>query len=557
MRPTRSLLAAPALAAVLAACAAEPETPADLIVVNATIYTADSAQWTAGAMAIKDGKVLFVGDREGAMAFKGKQTQVDDLAGATVLPGITDAHAHVLNLGEYLKNVDLVGVDSYEGVIARVVERAKDTPKGEWITGRGWDQNLWAGQAFPTHEALSAAVPDHPVFLTRIDGHAGLANAAAMRAADVTAATRDPAGGSIERDAQRNPAGVFIDNAQGLIRQVIPAVSKEQVRRSVLAAQAEMHRWGLTGVHDAGAQALTVDVYEELGKEGALTVRLYTMLSDDAALLNAWYARGPASGLYGDQLWVRAIKAYMDGALGSRGAALLRPYSDAAHTSGLLVRTPQHIRAGADSAVKYGFQFNVHAIGDRGNRLVLDAMQGALGARTAEDHRWRIEHSQIIEPSDIPRFKQLGVIPSMQSSHQTSDMYWAGERLGEERLAGAYAWRSLLNTGVIIPNGTDFPVEKVSPFITFHSSISRQDDKDWPAGGWRPEEKMTRDEALLSMTLWPAISAFQESILGSLTPGKYADFTVLDQDLMTVPAEQVLKTQVVKTVVGGKVVYSR
>ncbi len=554
MRPSRPLLAA---LAACAACAADPEHPADLIVVNATIYTADSAQWTASAMAIKDGKVLFVGDRAEAMAFKGRHSQVDDLAGATVLPGITDAHAHVLNLGESLRNVDLAGVTSYDEVIARVVARARDTPAGEWVVGRGWDQNLWDGKAFPTHEALSAAVPDHPVFLTRIDGHAGLANAAAMQAAQVGAGTRDPAGGSIERDAQGRPAGVFVDNAQGLIRRVIPALSRDQVRRSVLAAQTEMHRWGLTGVHDAGAQQMTVDVYEELGTEGALSLRLYTMLSDDAALLNAWYARGPASGLHGDHLWVRAIKAYMDGALGSRGAALLRPYSDAPHTSGLLVRTPAHIRAGADSAVKYGFQFNVHAIGDRGNRLVLDAMQAALGARTAEDHRWRVEHAQIIEPGDIPRFAAMRVIPAMQASHQTSDMYWAGERLGEERLRGAYAWRSLLNSGVIIPNGSDFPVEKVNPLISFHSSISRQDDKDWPAGGWRPEERMTRDEALLSMTLWPAVSAFQESILGSLTPGKYADFTVLDQDIMTVPAEQVLQTSVLRTVVAGHAVYRR
>ncbi len=554
MRHTRPLLATLALAA---ACAAEPENPADRILVNATIYTADSAQWTATAMAVKDGKVLFVGDRDGAMAFKGKATQVDDLAGATVLPGITDAHAHVLNLGEYLKNVDLAGVASYDEVIARVVARAKETPAGEWVVGRGWDQNLWAGKAFPTHEALSAAVPDHPVFLTRIDGHAGLANAAAMQAAGVTASTRDPAGGSIERDARGNPAGVFVDNAQGLIRRVIPALSREQVKRSVLASQAEMHRWGLTGVHDAGAQAMTVEVFEELGKEGTLSLRLYTMLSDDTELLNAWYARGPASGLYGDHLWVRAIKAYMDGALGSRGAALLKPYSDAPHTSGLLVRTPEHIRGGADSAAKYGFQYNVHAIGDRGNRLVLDAMQAALGARTADDHRWRVEHAQILEPSDISRFAAMRVIPSMQASHQTSDMYWAGERLGDERLRGAYAWRSLLNSGVIIPNGSDFPVEKVNPLISFHSSISRQDDKNWPEGGWRPEERMTRDEALLSMTLWPAIAAFQESILGSLTPGKYADFTVLDQDIMTVPAEQVLGTSVLRTAVAGRDVYRK
>lgn len=553
----RRTAAVAALTLTLAACAAEPETPADLIVVNATIYTVDSARWTAEAIAVKDGKVLFVGDRRAAMAFKGKATTVEDLRGATVIPGMTDAHAHVLGLGESLRNVDLVGTDSYDEVIARVVERAKTTPKGEWILGRGWDQNDWTDKVFPTHERLSAAVPDHPVFLTRVDGHASLANAAAMSLAKVSAATKDPSGGSIERDAKGNPAGVFVDNAEDLIARSIPPLSPAQVRQAVLAAQADMHRWGLTGVHDAGAQAATVAVYEELGAADSLTLRVYTMLSDNTALLNTWFARGPQSGLYHDHLWVRAVKGYMDGALGSRGAALLAPYSDAPHTSGLLVSTPAHIRELADSATKYGFQFNVHAIGDRGNRLVLDIFEAALKARPVADPRWRIEHSQIVEGSDIPRFKQLGVIPSMQASHQTSDMYWAGERLGEERLAGAYAWRSLLKTGVIIPNGSDFPVELVNPLISFHSAVSRQDAKNWPEGGWRAEEKMTRDEALLSMTMWPAQAAFQESVLGSLTVGKYADFVVLDQDVMTIGVEKILGTGVVKTFVNGRAVYAR
>jgi predicted amidohydrolase YtcJ len=318
-----------------------------------------------------------------------------------------------------------------------------------------------------------------------------------------------------------------------------------------------MHRWGLTGMHDAGAQVLTVDAYEALGKQDSLTIRLYTMLSDNTSLLNTWYARGPQRGLYGDRLWVRAIKGYMDGALGSRGAALLAPYTDAPHTNGLLVSTPEHIRELADSATKYGFQFNVHAIGDRGNRIVLDIFDAAFKATPVADARWRIEHSQIIESSDIPRFKALNVIPSMQASHHTSDMYWAGERLGEARLAGAYAWRSLLNTGVIIPNGSDFPVELTNPLISFHAAFSRQDAKNWPEGGWRAEERMTREEALLSMTAWPAQAAFQETILGTLTAGKYADYVILDQDIMTVAPEQVLATKVKKTVVGGRTVYAQ
>jgi predicted amidohydrolase YtcJ len=530
---------------------------ADLVVTNGRIYTADAARPVVDAMAIRGGRVVFVGDRAGAKALAGASTQVLDLDGLTVIPGMTDAHAHVLGLGQALRNVDLVGTTSYEAVIARVVDRAKRTPKGEWIIGRGWDQNDWGDTRWPSHEALSRAVPDHPVYLERVDGHAAVVNALAMQRAGLTRATKDPSGGQIIRDARGEPIGVLVDNAQGLVERSIPAATRAQVKGMIAAAITEMHRWGLTGVHDAGASAQTLELYEELGREGALDMRLYAMISDHAPTLEAWFRRGPQSGLFDGRLWVRSIKLYQDGALGSRGAALLEPYSDDASTSGLLVSAPAHIREVADRALVAGFQVNTHAIGDRGNRLVLDAYQTALTARPTADHRFRVEHAQILHSDDIPRFAALGVIPSMQASHQTSDMYWAGNRLGETRLRGAYAWRSLLETGTIIPNGSDFPVEYVDPLISFKASVSRQDAKGWPVGGWFPEQRMTREEALKSMTIWAAYAAFQERELGSLTPGKHADFVVLDQDLLRIPDAMLSQVRVRSTWFAGRKVYER
>ncbi len=300
-----------------------------------------------------------------------------------------------------------------------------------------------------------------------------------------------------------------------------------------------------------------VELYEELGRENALNIRLYAMISDNAAAIDALITRGPQNGIHNGMLWLRSIKLYQDGALGSRGAALLEPYSDDAKTSGLLVSAPAHIQDVAARALKAGIQVNTHAIGDRGNRLVLDSYEAALTAVPTADHRFRVEHAQILHHDDIPRFAALGVIPSMQASHQTSDMYWAGNRLGDTRLRGAYAWRSLLESGVIIPNGSDFPVEHVDPLISFKASVSRQDARGWPAGGWFPEQRMTRDEALKSMTLWPAYSAFQEDELGSLAKGKRADFVVLDQDIMRVPDAVLPATKVISTWVGGRKVYER
>jgi predicted amidohydrolase YtcJ len=537
--------------------AAQQQQPADLILTNARIYTVDETHPLADAMTVRGGKVQFVGSSGAALALKGPSTRVIDLGGKTVIPGMVDAHGHVDNLGLALRTVDLTGTSSYDEVIARVVARAKSTPAGQWIIGRGWDQNDWGDTRFPTHEKLSAAVPNNPVYLTRVDGHAGLANAAAIKAANITAQTKDPEGGHIERAADGSPAGVFVDNAQGLMRRVIPRPTREEVKSEVQAAIAEAQRWGLTGVHDAGASAQTLDIYEELGKANALNFRLYAMISDDSATIAKWFARGPLVGGYDNTLWIRSVKLYMDGALGSRGAALLDPYTDSPGTNGLLVSRPEHIEAVAERALKAGFQVNTHAIGDRGNRLVLDAYEQALEAVPVADHRFRVEHAQILNPDDIPRFASLGVIPSMQASHQTSDMYWAGNRLGSTRLLGAYAWRSLLDNGSVIPNGSDFPVEQVNPLISFHAAFSRQDAHNWPPNGWYPEQKMTREEALRSITLWPAYAAFQESVMGSLTPGKLADFVVLDQDIMRVAAEQVLRTQVLATYVGGKAVYER
>lgn len=547
-------LAALSAPALLSAQPTRPA-PADLIVTNARVYTADEARPLAEAFAVRDGRVVFVGSRQEADALKGSATRVLDAAGRTVIPGMVDAHGHFGGLAQKLRAVDLVGTRSYDEVIARVVERAKTTPKGTWIQGRGWDQNAWGDTRFPTHEKLSAALPDHPVVLERVDVHATLVNAAGMKLADLTAATKDPTGGKVLRDAQGAPTGVLIDNATNIVERKVPAPTAAETRAAIKDAIGLMHSVGLVGVHDAGASRASIDLYEQMAQAKELNLRLYVMIGDDSSALAHYMQVGPRSALYDGQVWVRAIKLYADGAMGSRGAALLEPYSDDPNNTGLLLSAPAHIRDVADRALKAGFQVNTHAIGDRGNRVVLDAYEGALKANPTADHRFRVEHAQIINYDDIPRFATLGVIPSMQASHQTSDMYWIGKRLGPTRVLGAYAWRSLINSGVIIPNGSDFPVEDVNPLISFHAAIARQDARDWPAGGWFPEQRMTREEALRSMTLWPAYAAFQEKDMGTLTPGKYADFVVLDQDIMRVPAELVLKTKVIATYVGGKSVF--
>ncbi|HEY4129135.1 MAG TPA: amidohydrolase [Gemmatimonadaceae bacterium] len=530
---------------------------ADLIVTNARIYTVDDSHPFVEALAVRDGKVQFVGSAREALLLKGPSTRVLDAGGHTVIPGMVDAHAHLFELGTFLHNIDLRDTRSYDQVVARMAERVKQMKPGQWVEGRAWDQNKWGDTRFPTHEALTRVSPNNPVVLTRVDGHAILVNAAAMRAANITAATKDPAGGRIEHDAKGDPTGVFVDNAMSLIDRVIPPLSHEEMVAAALDAIKESNKFGLTGVHDPGEPRNVLDLFEELAKANNFSLRVYAMIADDSAAIDHYFQRGPQSALYDNHLWIRAIKLYADGALGSRGAALLDPYTDDPKNMGLLKSTPEHLRDVATRALQHGFQVATHAIGDRGNRIALDAYEAALKAVPTTDHRFRIEHVQILDHADIPRFAQLGIIPSMQAVHQTSDMYWASNRLGYARTLGAYAWRSLLNTGVIIPNGSDFPVERVSPLYSFHAAVSRQDDNNWPPGGWFPEQAMTREEALKGMTIWPAYAAFQEQILGSLTPGKLADFVILDRDIMSVPASDILGTSVLATYIGGRAVYER
>ncbi len=560
----RLQLASAALAAALCAAPltaqappASPSQPADLLVTNARVHTSDAAHPEAQAFAVRGDRVVFVGSTREALALRGPATRVLDLGGLTVVNGITDAHAHLLGLGTALREVDLTGTTSYEEVVQRVVARVAQARPGEWVLGRGWNQMNWPDTRFPTHEALTRAVPNNPVVLTRVDGHAILANARALEAARITAATRDPEGGRILRGPDGSPTGVFVDDAEELVFRAVPAPSHDDTRDAILAAVAEANRWGLTGIHDAGVGGRTIDIYEELARAGRYNLRNYVMVAGDSNNLRRYLARGPQRALYEGRIWLRAIKLVADGALGSRGAAMLEDYSDEPGNRGLITTPLDYIHTVAVQALRSGFQLNVHAIGDRANREVLNAFEAALREVPTADHRFRVEHAQIIHRQDIPRFAQLGVIPSMQASHEASDAPMAMNRIGWTRAQGAYAWRSLLNTGVVIPNGTDFPVEQVNPLIGFHAAITRQDASGWPAGGWFPAERMTREEALLSLTLWPAYASFTEDVAGSLTPGKYADFVVLSQDIMSVAPERILDTQVLLTVLGGRVVYQK
>ena len=531
-----------------------PASSADSIaLVNGVIYTVDDRNSVAEAILVRDGRIVKTGKSQEIRSLAGA-SRVIDLRGKTVVPGLIDAHGHMLGLGRALQDVDLVGTSSYQDVIARVKERAARTPKGNWILGRGWDQNDWDSKAFPDHRELSKAVPDHPVYLTRVDGHAGLANSRAMELAKLDSRTADPSGGKIHRDKGGNPTGVLIDNAQALVRRIIPPGSPSQVEAQLLAAMNECSRFGLTGVHDAGIDGETLSAYKRLLAAGRMPLRVYVMLAPGAAL-QQYFQRGPETG--NDFLTVRSIKLVADGALGSRGAALLEPYSDDPGNTGLILRKPDEMQAIINQALEKGFQVCTHAIGDRANRLVLDLYEAGVKAHPHPDHRYRVEHAQVIAPSDISRFKRQGVIPSMQQTHCTSDMYWAEKRLGPERVKGAYAWRALLKDGNIIAGGSDFPVESANPLLGFYAAITRQDAKGWPPGGWHPDQKMTRQEALKSFTRWAAFAAFEEKQKGSLEAGKLGDMIVLSRDIMKIEPREILTTEVVTTIVGGRVVWEK
>ena len=550
------LLMAAVLLAALAAPSAQTA-PADLIFHNAVIYTADDARPKAEAIAIAGDRITAVGSSADILEMKGPRTRVVDVHGAAILPGLQDSHGHFANLGSSLQVLRLRGTTSWEQIVSMVRRRAAAARPGEWIQGRSWDQNDWAVKDFPTHELLTNAAPNNPVYLTRVDGHAAVVNKAAMDAAGLSKETTDPEGGRILRDDKGNPTGVLVDRAQGLVSRKIPEVSRAQLEEQILLADAEARRLGLTMVHDAGTSTETVDAYKRLIDAGKLQTRIYVMLRGSMEMLKPHFDAGPVENYGNHHLAVRAIKIVADGALGSRGAALLEPYSDEAGNTGLLTTPPDEVYAQALAASKAGFQTCIHAIGDRANRMVLDVFERVQrevpGSRNL---RMRNEHAQILDAADIPRFAALNVIASMQSTHATSDLPWAPTRLGPARIEeGAYVWQKLMKSGALIANGSDFPVEEPNPMLGIYAAITRQDPSGNPPGGWQPDQRMSREETLKSFTINAAFAAHAEKDLGSLTAGKLADLVVLSKDVMRIPPKEILSTTVTTTVIGGQIVH--
>jgi predicted amidohydrolase YtcJ len=536
--------------------------PADLIVHNAVVHTVADAAPRAEALAVRGDRLVFVGANAGALALRGPATQVIDAGGGTIIPGLHDAHGHVLGLGAQLQELDLRGTRSLDEITARVAERAKTLPPEAWLIGRGWDQNDWPVTRWPTRADLDRAAPGRRVWLSRIDGHAGVASSRALQEAKLTTATVDPAGGRIIRDAAGAPEGVLVDRAMDAVTRLIPAPTDADLEATLLRADAELQRLGLTTVHDAGIDERVAAAYRRLADAGRLRTRIYAMLRLPLARLRPYFSAGPVID-HGGRLTMRAIKISADGALGSRGAALLEPYSDEPGTSGFLTTSEADLYAMTRAAAEAGFQTCVHAIGDRANRVVMDTFarvdREVPGARALRN---RNEHAQILDAAELPRFAALGVIASMQPTHATSDMPWVPARIGAARTAeGAYRWQALRRGGVRLASGSDFPVEEPNPMLGLYAAITRQAPpapgaaEGEPAGGWMPGERLSRDEALRSFTLDAAYAAHQEARSGSLEAGKLADFLLLSRDILQVPPRDILTTQVLVTVSGGRITH--
>ena len=477
-----------------------------------------------------------------------------DGMGRTLLPGLIDGHGHVLGLGQNLSQVDLRESSSEAQAVAKTAAFAKANPQAQWILGRGWNQVLWPSQQFPGKQLLDEVIKDKPVWLSRVDGHAGWANSKALQLAGISKDSIDPPGGQIIRDANGEPTGVLIDNAMLLLEKQIPAINEAERVSTLNAAFAHLLSLGITSTHDAGIDAANLATYQQLRAAKQLPLRLYPMLSATDPALEAWLKAGPVDDPL-DLLDVRSVKIYGDGALGSRGAALLAPYSDKPKETGLLVTQPDKLTAVMKLTIDAGFQANVHAIGDYANQLALDRFESLQTEVQRKAGRHRIEHAQIVAPKDLPRFAKLHVLPSMQPTHATSDKNMAGDRLGVARLRGAYAWRSLVNDGNRIVGGSDYPVELANPFFGIHAAVTRQDQQNHPAGGWLPEQKLTLVEALRSFSVDAAYGAFQDQSMGSLAPGMWADFILVDRDIVKVAPEQLWQTKVLATYVGGELKY--
>ena len=529
---------------------------ADLLVYHCTIYTVDASFSTAEAMVIKDGKILAVGKMaalEKSYEFKERL----DAKGKFIYPGFIDAHAHFVGYGMSLQHVDLTGTNSWEEVLSKVKTFASHNKEG-WITGRGWDQNDWTVKEFPSNDQLTTLFPDRPVLLERVDGHAAIANKKALDIAGIKAGDKI-SGGEIEVQ-QPNPGdaalpkltGILIDNAVEIVGAKIPAATADQFKRALLAAEKNCFAVGLTTIDDCGLNYTDVENIKALQATGILKMRLYVMLSDDKKNYDYLEKRGIIKTA---RLNVRSFKVYGDGALGSRGACLLEPYTDKPGHRGFLLSKPEHFDSVANWISQRGFQMCTHAIGDSGNRTMLRIYSKYLKGKN--DLRWRIEHAQVINQHDFDLFGASSIVPSVQPTHATSDMYWAGERLGSDRVKGAYAYKQLLQQNGWMPLGTDFPVEDISTFKTFYAAVVRKDAKGWPASGYQMENALTREEALKGMTIWAAKANFEEMEKGTLEKGKLADFVILDGDIMKTVPEKLLQVKVLKTFLAGEQVYQR
>ena len=537
-----------------------PASLAASLLISGTIYTADDTHKVVEAVVIEDGRFTYVGDLVTARSKVEMGHQHIALGEATAYPGFIESHGHLSSLGEAITNLDLNGVDSYQTIVGMVADAAAKASPGQVIKGRGWHQSKWSKQpsvmidGFPTHRSLSEVSPNNPVFLGHANGHTALVNQAAMDALNLNYNTPTPDGGVIVKDGKGDPTGILHENAIDLAYP-LTALSKASSMAAILAAQAHAFQWGITNSHDAGASSTDIDAQLTLDESKQLKLRVYTMVSaQDEALTDHWLNRPPLIADDESRLTIRSFKAVMDGALGSRTAWLHQPYSDDPGTSGVQTFDEDRLVDIMNRSNAHGWQINTHAIGDKANTVVLDAIHEA--SLSERDHRSRIEHSQHLQPSDIDRFASLGVIASIQAIHMSSDRPWAINRLGKERIeSGAYVWRDLLNAGVHIANGTDVPVEPINPIANFYASVARKTLRGLPTGGYEIDQKLSREETLKSMTLWNAYAAFEEAEVGSISVGKRADMTITNQNLMTIDEADILATKPVMTIIGGEVVY--
>ncbi|HJS22916.1 MAG TPA: amidohydrolase [Pyrinomonadaceae bacterium] len=556
------LITASVLLLVLMPAPAPVQSAADIVFKNGNVYTANDKSPKAQAIAVKDDKIVFAGNNAAAQKYVGPNTRVVDLKGSTVLPGFTDSHQHLSGVGQREMTLNLEGTTSLEDFLAKVKARVDQTKPGDWVTGRGWIETHWKPPVFPTRWDLDKVSPNNPVILGRADGHGAVANSAALKLAEINKDTPNPFGGEISKDKQSGePNGMLLDSAQGIVRRRVPPTTPEEAERAVVLGVKRNIELGWTQIQDAGGSYADVDIFKKLYEAGTIKLRIYKAVHGPGASATRLLDGGAIVGAYGNRFTFRTIKVVSDGALGSRGAALNEPYSDATDTSGFLTVKAEELRPMLVQALRNGIQVETHAIGDRANRFVLDEYEAAFKAvpaaeRKITDPRWRIEHAQIVNPADIPRFAKLGVIPSMQPSHAIGDLFFAPSRLGIKRLQGSYAWESFIKSGVIVPGGSDAPVERGEPMIEFYAAVARKDQKGFSGEGWHPEEAVTRAQALKMFTIWPAYAAFEEKLRGTIEVGKLADLTILSADIMTIPAPEILKTRCVMTVINGEIVWT-